>query len=211
MSEKVLEVIVAIAGVALIVVFLEAIWILWKEIKELKELTGSKRMSCQTVKNGVVSGRTKITLLFKAKREDNNEWVEGYYWTNLVHNHFIRVAKDNKEKFAIEDFEILPETLCQYTGMTDYKGTRIFENDIIEFEDLGEDGYEYKEGFEYTNRAVVEWDKMMYTLNKFQYSGNSGVQELLFNNENEEIHCTFTGSKVIGNVFDNPELLEVEE
>lgn len=197
MSEKVLEVIVAIAGVALIVVFLEAIWILWKEIKELKELTGSKRMSCQTVKNGVVSGRTKITLLFKAKREDNNEWVEGYYWTNLVHNHFIRVAKDNKEKFAIEDFEILPETLCQYTGMTDKNGNKIWENDIV-----GADGIKgiIKFGkYKHHNSIQVGWFVDFINKEQLKYIR----QDYIFWIEQ--------GITIIGNVFDNPELLEVEE
>src|SRR5699024_3730781 len=72
-------------------------------------------------------------ILFKAKRIDNGEWVEGYYvhanktlCKNDVHAIFngcdLSVAAEN---------EVDPETICQYTGLTDSNGVKIFEGDFV--------------------------------------------------------------------------------
>ena len=64
-------------------------------------------------------------ILFIAKRKDNGEWVEGYYrripcMGMLEHYIMPRNPKNRMEQYAID-----PDTLCQYTGLTDKNGISI--------------------------------------------------------------------------------------
>lgn len=149
-------------------------------------------------------------ILFKAKRKnwrellEEQQWVEGYYWTNGLDNHFIRVTFEN-ECFVIKDYEIDPDTLCQYTELNDMYDDKIWENDFVKFEDVGEEGYEYKEGFDFDNVAKVVFRNGRWELDNFgEY--NSAVYEEM--NDHYELFTTLIYSKIIGNVFDNPGLSE---
>lgn len=147
-------------------------------------------------------------ILFKAKRinwrdlPEEQHWVTGYYWTNGLENHFIRVTFENDE-FTIKDYEIDLNTLCQYTNMDDEFDDKIFENDYVKFEDVGEEGYEYKEGFDFINTAKVVFHNGKWVLDNFGELNSAVYEEM---DDNSELFTTLIHSKIIGNGFDNPEM-----
>ena len=103
----------------------------------------------------------------------------------------------------------LGDILMQYTGLKDKNCTEIYEGDIVKFEDVGEEGYEYKEGFDFTNYASVEFDNGRWELNNF-LDNNSGILETM-NSCHEDFINEFELFEVIGNIYENPELLEGRE
>ena len=123
-------------------------------------------------------------FLFRAKRKDNGEWTEGFLlkrWDGLW-------IFSIDEKFA--DL-IIPSTICQCTGLKDKNGKLIFENDILS----GHIDVEFPE--DETRKRVV-WHENGWCTNE---PGCDYYEELDdFDSENFE---------VIGNIIDNPELLEV--
>lgn len=132
-------------------------------------------------------------ILFKAKRKDNGEWVEGCI--------VIDQSRFDRFKYRIQPIEsgvlyahpIDPDTLCQYTGLTDKNGKRIWENDICDRKEKYPEIVTYNKG---------DWQlDYSYALGKEKHfcACNLGFYAC-------ERECV----EVIGNVFDNPELLEAE-
>lgn len=122
-------------------------------------------------------------ILFKAKRTDNGEWVQGYLF-KIWDEAYILWGMINDVPDMIE---VDPETLCQYTGLTDKNGKKIWENDIV-------DAYE-----EYT--AEVSKNVVKFKDGCFK----------LFEKDNLIIHLDgYNESELeaVGNVFDTPELLK---
>ena len=134
-------------------------------------------------------------IIFKAKRKDNGKWVEGNLITNERNQNqkYIGYIFDERNG-VIEDFdlvEVIPDTICQYTGLTDKNGKKIWENDICEMV------YDGK-----IHIYVVVWDKT-----ELDFKGTNGKEN--YGRNFEYLGCC-EEIVVIGNIFDNPELLEVE-
>ena len=146
-------------------------------------------------------------ILFKAKRIDNGEWVEGQY--AYITNPLTEDGKPIKHLICngtnIFNDLIDPDTLCQYTGLTDKNGRKIWENDILK-------GYQYPYMYDGNDNyyAEVTWFENcpsfgIYTL-KNPKSNVCGISE-----GNTEFMESWISEdwEIIGNIFDNPELLEV--
>ena len=134
-------------------------------------------------------------ILFRAKRIDNGEWVSGYYVYDYAHNaHFIfknqlvcpNCINDRRIDYSVCDYEIDPDTFCQYTGLTDKNGKRIWENDIVE--DKRFNGF-YKIVFRVRDGG---W---------YVENINSGALFRII----ERTSCQY---ERCGNIFDTPELMK---
>jgi uncharacterized phage protein (TIGR01671 family) len=124
-------------------------------------------------------------ILFRGKRIYEDEWVEGSLICFADGCYFVCVQGENMD--FMDKFGVIPETVGQYTGLLDKNGKKVFDGDIVEaYNLLGE-----SEGI-----GVVRWSdtfagwhisktKSMYCANIMSY-------------------------KIIGNVFDTPELVEVK-
>ena len=133
-------------------------------------------------------------ILFKAKRKDNEKWVEGYYQKryDLLGNkeHLIFHA----DSYTVWEYaEIDLETLCQFTGLCDKNGKRIWENDIVTCQ----------------TRYGGDIGKVVFHNDKFCVLWNS-TYHYPRNGKCENYYDINTKNLVKGNIFDNPELLQEE-
>ena len=131
-------------------------------------------------------------ILFRGKRVDNGEWVYGWY-APLVCNDKTVISYIRDKNGT--DKEVIPETVGQYTGLTDKNGKKIFEGDIVSYEDCPASDY-YRETI-IINRGVIEFsDGAFYATERETVD----MDDLIYNGT---MDC-----EVIGNIHDNPELLE---
>ena len=128
-------------------------------------------------------------ILFKAKHITIDKWYEGYY-VKIERLHYIAVTDEGFEN-GYRLVEINPETLCQYTGLTDKNGKKIWENDVVRKTDTNPLGWGR------VRTCTVSFDKLGYWLLTTEYGDGYWLGEF----ESEQL-------EVIGNIFDNPELLE---
>ena len=138
-------------------------------------------------------------ILFRGKRTDNYEWIEGSLCTTIPSDEdFYTISYFDFEGYYIEE-KVIPETIGQYTGLTDKNGRKIFEGDIVSTKyKLGRGGYYVFEV--YYNENLCQF---ALTINSGSYTKNKQYDWLQLTS------LKANKVEIIGNIHDNPELLEV--
>ena len=122
------------------------------------------------------------TIRFRGKTKVGKEWVYGYVYEAQI---FID-GNPCQDVMIIDDFTVIPETIGQFTGLTDKNGKEIYEGDVV---------------------ASVNYDGTISKNIVFYHDGNQGYGCYLpFGNDMDS--CMGSDVKVIGNIHDNPELLK---
>lgn len=127
-------------------------------------------------------------ILFKAKRLSDGEWVGGFPYWGEFSGAFILQNKAYSRRDArtgeillgddVVPIEVAPSTICEYTGLTDRNGKKIFEGDILSYN--CEDGDDEPREVHFMNgRFVVQWavrgdidDKPYQTIRMAKVIGN---------------------------------------
>lgn len=126
-------------------------------------------------------------ILFRGKRKIDNRWIEGNFITDeqdlsKAYIGYLFSVDNDGTVHDTDVTEVDPETVCQYTGLTDKNGRKIFEGDIILHEMAG--------------KIKVQFEKSEFMV--------IGIDRTMFRAWLSSIHGNF---KIIGNIFDNPELI----
>ena len=126
-------------------------------------------------------------ILFRGKRADDSEWVEGgYFQEPYTDKEFI--VQWNSSGLGFKEFiEIQKDTICQYTGLADKNGNRIWENDIVRIENSMDEGI-----------GNIEFYGGMWYVDG---EPSNSLYDIMEYDDTAEIEA-------IGNIFDNPELME---
>ena len=134
-------------------------------------------------------------VLFRGKRIDNGEWVYGSYICRKNAENaeiYWESEPDYGGRYADGIYQVIPETVGQYTGLT-VDGNKIFENDIIEYDETKNTYYQIV--WINSGWGHKELDTGICELFSFNYGHNPTY---------------FNNVKIAGNIYDNPELLDVE-
>ena len=86
--------------------------------------------------------------LYKGLREDGKGWIQGYYCSNGMGEHFI-IHRQGQN--LMQTTLIIPETVCQFTGQYYRDETRVFEGDIAD---------QYNHDSDDSTRGVVAWSSL---------------------------------------------------
>lgn len=160
-------------------------------------------------------------ILFRGKRVDNGEWVEGLPCYDVDGS--IAEIEVFWGYLCCDTNEVIPETVGEYTGLTDKNGKKIFEGDIVKVNDEivveinTEAGYDC-DSWDSTAHFLIGWDKEEAA---FRIIGSNYGEDLCYSQFYYDVSPDGNGenfieelsrrAEIVGNVHDNPELLEVSK
>ena len=140
---------------------------------------------------------SKREIEFRGKRVDNGEWIYGVPITDEATNDAYIITstagaslKSEINNMCATGFRVIRNTVGEYTGLTDKNGTRIFEGDIIDVA--------YKPYYGGVAKKRIGTFKVGFEDGLYMYADD---EDYFLFTENDEII-------VIGNIYDNPELLK---
>lgn len=138
-------------------------------------------------------------ILFRGKRVDNGEWLYGFYHNETSIESAASDRKITHHHIYTQDFDLLvdPDTVGQYTGLKDKKGTKIFEGDIIK---IRKDTDFYGKPITFKGVVFFNEDECGFEIGKNGMKGYciSSLASYIFKS---------SATEIIGNFYDNPELL----
>lgn len=149
-------------------------------------------------------------ILFRGKRIDDEEWIYGMparqpdgCLCEIEHLNYDRLTNGVP---SIEYFEVDPKTVCQYTGFVDKYGNKIFEGDIVRYQFDNDD-------CPFPNKRTEKIiGKIFFSDFRASFSVTVGRNcSTSLNNDLFKYVQNGNRVEVIGNIFDNPELLELDE
>ena len=135
--------------------------------------------------------------LFKAKRLDNHYWILGFLSVNKTGKYFIRPICGS----ALSSEEVDKNTICQCTGLKDRNGKLVWENDIIKYH-FGELYAQIRYG---AYQSCFDSKKAEHIGFYVDWSESSNYRKDL------GYWINMVNAEAVGNIFDNPDLLESEE
>jgi uncharacterized phage protein (TIGR01671 family) len=144
----------------------------------------------------------RIDIEFRAKqgkiiqhfpiRYGLTDWIYGLVHCSFGGSFFTYISNINDEKMETETYAVESNTVCQFTGLKDKNGKKIFENDIVKC------GYGIGKVIFHCGSFMVEW-----------ISDKEANMELLNSRKGIYTRSDDELFEIIGNTFDNPELLSV--
>lgn len=154
-------------------------------------------------------------ILFRGKRADNDEWAEGFYGQpqgegSSYADIYVWEKSEISDSIELVRRVVYANTVGQFTGLTDKNGKKIFEGDILKIittvngEWVQDENGNYKE-LKRIDCAVVQEDKNTGGYKLKVYHNRKYKRISRFNSTH--IYCYYK-AEVIGNIHDNPELLE---
>ena len=123
-------------------------------------------------------------IKFKAKRLDNNTWVEGYFYAECGNTYIIEDRQSESMLNRNEAHQVDPSTVCQFTGLKDCEGNEIWEGDILQDAD-----------YYYIKYVVIFGEGTFLARKEGHYTGIP-LHECIGDSGN------VTYAKVVGNKFD---------